>query len=243
MNIGLLMVNGENDILERTLNHNTQFVDVFYALDGTQPNDESKATLTGHPKCAGYLTDQELPRPPYPAHTVCGYRRAIHEQAVNDHGPDHWFVILHADEIWTAPPQATIRGHDGYIFDLPFFFPREGEPWDHNRHPLDQLHWNLRPGFPEFRLFKGGQHVHYSPTQRFNVRPDGLRSVGRSQHPILHYPYRAPDVQRARTEQHQRTQFDPDNYAHIADGDNVYWTDQMIADRRRRPYFRELAEA
>lgn len=241
MNIGLLMVNGENDILERTLAHNAEIVDWFYALDGTQPNEISKAILTSHPKCAGYLTDEELPRPPYSHHTVCGYRKAIHDQAVADHGPDHWFVVLHADELWTTAPEDTIRGHDGYIFDLPFFFPRAGEPWDHTKHPLDQLHWNLRPGFPEFRLFKGAAHVRYSPYQRFNVRPEGIRKVGRSPHPILHYPYRAPSVQRARAEQHQRTQFDPDNYQHITDRDAVYWTDEMIQACQARPWFRELA--
>ena len=36
------MVCGENDVLAETLAANTEFVDCFYALDGTAPNAESR---------------------------------------------------------------------------------------------------------------------------------------------------------------------------------------------------------
>ena len=238
--IGLLMVAGEDDILERTLEHNSQFFDVFYVLDGSVDNTESEAICRAHPKCWAYRQDKDLPRPPYTERTLCGYRKFIHDMAVMDHGFDNWFMVLHADEWWAQDPHEITRHagmFDGFIYRLPFFFPREGEPWDHNLHPLDQLHWNLGPGWPEFRLFHGNHSVSYQAHQEFNTRPAGIRSVTGAQAPILHYPYRSPEVQRARAAQHEVTQFDPENYQHIVRDDGVYWTDAMIAEHMRKPEF------
>lgn len=239
--IGLMMINGENDILERVLASHEQVADVFYVLDGTVPNDTSRALCERSPKCGGYITDAELPRPPYPDKPVCGYRQALYEMACADHGPDNWFLILHGDEVWTEHPGTIVNGADGYWFLLPFYFPRSGEDWDYDVHPLDQLRWNLRPGYPEFRMFKGGTHVRYSCTQSFNTRPAGITGDGHVAAPIKHYLYRSPDAQRARARQHQATGFDPDNYQHIIDHDAVYWTDEMIARHQKSQWFTELA--
>lgn len=238
--IGLLMVNEEDDILERTLDHNAQYVDAFYVLDGTEDNTESERICRSHPKCWAYRRDQDLPRPPYPEGTTCGYRKFIHDLAVADHGPDNWFLVLHADEIWPDPKPLT-RGAtcDGWILPEPFFIPREGEEWDPDVHPLDQLHWMLGPGWPEFKMFKGSSGVSYDVSQHFNTMPSGLANIGTSDVPVLHYPYRSPEVQQARARLHQRTGFDPDNYRHILGGD-VYWTDGMIRDYQARPQFRDL---
>jgi hypothetical protein len=161
---------------------------------------------------------------------VCGWRQFLLEHAYLDHGHNNWFLVLHGDEIWTRNPRSAVSDrYDGYIYRLPFFFPREGEEWDPDVHPVDQLHWSLWPGFPEFRLFRGGQHVHYDRGQRFNTRPQGIQNVAICHDPILHYLYRSPEVQRSRAAVHQETQFDPDNYQHITDRDDVYWTDDMIA--------------
>ena len=240
--IGLLMVADENDILERTLDHNAQYLDAFYVLDGSTNPAYSEMVCRAHPKCWGYRTDAQLPRPPYPELSVCGYRQFILDHAYQDHGHDNWFMVLHADEMWTADPRPlthTTR-YDGYVYKLPFYFPRDGEPWDDSRHPIDQLAWALGPGWPEFRLFKGGPNVAYVPTQRFNTAPSGLHNVAIAVDPILHYPYRSPAVQRQRAQTHERTQFDPDNYQHIVKEDAVYWTDEMIAAYRKRPEFRDL---
>lgn len=242
--IGLLMINGENDILERTLAHNAGFLDAFYVLDGTVPNNVSERICWQHPKCAGYTRDDQLPRPPYPSIAVCGYRKHLHDQAVADYGPDNWFVILHGDEVWTEDPRERIDPvHDGWIYQLPFFFPRAGEEWLPDAHPVDQLRWHLKPGYPEFRLFRGGAGVAYDATQRFNTKPSGIYTIGFADAPILHYLYRSPESQRARAATHVQTQFDPENYSHILNGDAVYWTDAMIDSYRDRQHFRELAYA
>ena len=240
--IGLMMVAGEDDVLERSLDHNSQHFDAFYVLDGSDDNTESERICRAHPKCWGYRTDSQLPRPPYTERTLCGYRQFIYEHAVIDHGTDNWFMVLHADELWTQNPREITWNsrHDGFIYRLPFFFPREGEDWDDNQHPFDQLHWRMGPGWPEFRLFLGGPHVAYNPTQEFNTMPSGIRHVGVADAPILHYPYRSPEVQRARAQQHERTQFDPSNYQHIVRDDQVYWTDSMIRAYMAKPEFAEL---
>lgn len=241
MKIGLLMVAGEDDVLERTLAANCEFVDVFYALDGTQPNDVSRRICERHPKCAGYSTDQDLPRPRFPDRPVDGYRQAIYEWAVDDHGFENWFLLLHGDEVWTGLPDLDTV-NDGWSFPLPFYFPREGEPWDYTVHPLDQLRWHLGPGYPEFRMFFGGPRVRWLESQHFNVTPTGLTSLGWCDKPICHYLYRSPAVQQQRALQHSQSGFDPENYRHILDGE-TYWTDEMIERRKTQHWFAELAYA
>lgn len=241
--IGLMMINQENDILPDVIAAHESIVDAFYVLDGTVPNDASRRHCEGSLKCDGYWTDAELPRPPYSEKPVDGYRQFLYEQAIVTHGYDNWFLLLHGDEIWRFNPLALIfdTHADGFVFQVPFYFPREGEKWDDTRSPLEQLHWRLGPGWPEFRMFKGGRGVAFDRDQHFNVRPRGLRNVAARPEQIDHYPYRAPATQRARAATHEATGFDPDNYRHVIDHDRVYWDDDMIAAYQTRPYFRELA--
>jgi hypothetical protein len=243
VNIGLLMINQEDDILEATLAKHCEIVDVFYALDGTTPNDRSKAICLSWDLCGGYWTDADLPRPPYPELTTCGYRQWPYERAVEEHGWDHWFLELHGDEVWTFDPATVVDrwpGADGFVFPLPFFFPREGEEWDYDLHPFEQLRWHMKPGWPEFRMFHGSPGVYFDVDQHFNTRPLGIETVVYDPSPIKHYPYRSPEVQRARARLHLSTQFDPANYTHISEGDRVYWTDEMI-DEARCEHHRVLA--
>lgn len=243
VNVGLLMINGENDILERTLAANCEFVDCFYALDGTTPNEHSKAIVTAHPKCEGYVTDDEVAGERFGPLPRDGWRQFLYEQASAAYGRDNWFLLLHGDEVWTGLPD-NMDDHDGFMFSLPVYFPRAGEPWNPNVHPLDQLRWHLGPGYREFRMFKGGDHVNYEPQQHFNVTPSGIHRVGGCDKPIKHYPYRAPELQRERAARHQQTGFDPGNYQHITDDDAVYWDDQRIEGvQTAYVCFRELAHA
>lgn len=234
--IGLLMCADEDDILERTLAHNAEFVDCFYALDGTADSGAAGICLS-NPKCASYTRDVDVL---YKGPPRDGWRQVLLEKAYADHGHDNWFVLLHGDELWETHPAENVGRFDAYTYRLPFYFPRAGEEWQDDVHPLDQLRWSLGPGWPEFRMFRGGRHVQYDPDQHFDVLPRGIRSHGTTFAEILHYPYRSPAVQRARAARHTETGFDPDNFAHINDGDNVYWTDEMIAAYRKRPEFRDL---
>lgn len=229
MNIGLLMIREENDILERVLAMNYEIYDVLYVLDGTVPSDVSYDICEATGKLCGFWTDAELPRPPYPEGTVCGYRGFIHDQAVSDFGPDHWFLELHGDEVWTFLPEDVIEawpGYDGFGFRLPCYFPRD--EWKANVHPLDQLRWHLLPGWPEFRMYRGNPGVQWDPTQHFNTQPSGLSNIIWTPRVIKHYPYRSPEAQRARAAAHQQSGFDPSNYQHIVHDDEVVWTDAMI---------------
>lgn len=220
MNIGLLLVNQEDDILAEILERHEQIIDCFYALDGTPDNAYSRDVLSSSEKCAGYLTDDEIGGP-----IVCGIRQVLHDLAVEEHGPDHCFLILHGDEIWQATPEEIIADHpgaDGFVLRLPFYVPRD--EWDYNLTPFEQLVWSFRPGWPEFRMFLGGEGVRYDRGQYMNTQPGGLCSVVWTNHTIKHYPYRSPESQRARA----TAGLDPDNYRHAAAG-RFYWTDEMVA--------------
>ena len=148
---------------------------------------------------------------------------------------------MHGDEIWTVDPRSLIGdGADGYIVRLPFYFPRHGDPWDDTKNPLDQLRWKLSPGWPEFRLFRGNPGVQFGVEQHFDTMPSGITNVSWSGAEVKHYPYRSPATQRARAQLHERTGFDIDNYRHIIDGDNVFWTDEMIARYQTQDVWKQL---
>lgn len=243
--VGLLMIDGEDDVLERVIAEHERIVDVFYVLDGTWPNDYSEMICKTSDKCGGYLTDRDLPRPRFPAQARDGSRQALLELAYAAHGHDNWFALLHGDEVWECDPREVIaspNGTDGFGFRLPFYFPRAGEPWREDVHPLDQLRWSLGPGFPEFRLFRGGPGVGFDPFQHSSTRPGGIESVQWTSDTIRHYLYRSPENQIARAERRRATGFDPANYEHISAEGGVYWTDEMIDDYRQKPhaYFTEL---
>lgn len=232
--IGLLMVNEENDILQRTLDHNAEFVDCFYVMDGAC-SDKSLRTYRTE-KCYGYWQDADVRDDRrYPDQPCDGYRGFLLDEAIRDHGPDNWFLLLHGDEIWTQDPREITsrinRQRVAVVYNLPFFIPRDGEPWDYDMHPLDQLHWMLGPGWPEVRMFRGAPGVRYRPDQHFNVTPDGIELMWYADAPILHYPYRSPEQQAKRAQ----VTFDPDNYRQVG-----YWTDEMIREQMSRPQFREL---
>ncbi len=187
MVIGLVTVAEEDDILERTLAHNLQYVDAHYVLErGDRPD-------------------------------VDGSRQILLDQAYADHGTDHWFLLIHGDEMWTGLP-ALNTFHDGYNFQLPLHVPTR--PWDYTTHPIDQLTMTLGPGYEEFRMFRGGPKVRYDPRQHFNVQPAGLTSVGWAAEPIHHYPYRSPEQNALRA----RATWDPDNYRGVPD----VWTPEII---------------
>lgn len=230
MHIGLLLVNEEDDVLADTLTRHCDYVDVFYALDGTADNTYSKSVITSADKCARYTTDAELDGP-----VRDGTRQVLYDQAVGDYGYDHWFLLLHADEVWTCDPRWLTEAYpavDGYGFRCPFYFPRQGEPWDYDKSALSQLHWHYAPGWPEFRMFKGGPDVAYDTTQHSSTQPAGLVNVVWTREPIRHYPYRSPESQRARAAAHLRSGFDLSNYQHVLDHDAVYWDDDRIAAAR-----------
>jgi hypothetical protein len=219
MYIGLMLINQEDDILDWALQHHAKMCDWIYVLDGTEPNTTSHALCQRY-GVAGYLTDAEVGGP-----KVCGMRQHIHQMAVNAHGPDNWFLILHADERWPFDPRdvpVAYPDYDGFGFRLPFYVPRD--PWDDSR-GVDQLHWRFEPGWPEFRMFHGSPNVAYDRMQYMNTQPSGLQHVAWLPWQIEHYPYRSRASQQARA----AASFDPANYAHVSARDAVVWDDDMVA--------------
>lgn len=221
MNIGLLLIRDENDILADILDLNSQWVDCFYALDGSEDWQTARGICTASGKCAGYWRDIECP---YPAPPVDGWRQFLYARATEDHGFDHWFLLLHGDELWiNDPADAVVRvpDADGFEFRLPFAIPRT---WDYGRAAFDQLREFVFPGWPEFRLFLGSPGVYYHPEQHFNTRPQGLHEIVRMDDmPILHFPYRSPESQRLRRS--GASEWSPENYA----GADT-WDDERISE-------------
>lgn len=220
MKIGLLMLRDENDIVVDTLAGNSQLVDCFYVLDGSDDYKTSEGICQGFSNCAGYWRDCEVP---YPEPPVDGWRQFLYEKATNDHGHDHWFLLLHGDELWVNHPDdaiADVPDADGFEFRLPFAIPRG---WDDARTAYDQLREFAFPGWPEFRMFKGSEDVAYDPSQHFRTSPNGLERVARLNRAILHYPYRSLASQKLRAS--KSAAWSPENYETIG-----YWDDDRLRE-------------
>ncbi len=232
MFIGLLVTACDEDIVADVLKRSEARPDALYVLDGS----DTRAHL---PLVNGYWRDEEVP---YSGHMRCGWRQFLYEKAVADHGYDHWFLILHSDEVWTFEPRRILRHWpraDVLRFRASCYFPREGEEWDYETPALDQLKWNLGPGWDEARMFHGNPKAAYEPSQHFVVTPKGLNISVQTELEIKHYPFRSPESQRRRAELHKQTEFNLGNHQHVLDG-HVYWDDERIAQWQQYDCFREL---
>ena len=217
------MLRDENDILAETLERNAPLVDFFYALDGSTDRQRTRDICWSFKQCAGVWQDWQVP---YRGSPTDGWRQFIYEKAVEALGADNWFLLLHGDEVWTFDPEDAIAAApqaDGFEFRLPFAVPRD---WDYSKTATEQLTEFLVPGWPEFRMFRGASHVRYDPDQHFLTRPHGLSSVYRFDWPILHYPYRSPEVQRLRAP--RSLDWSPENLAAVRERDEVFWDDYRI---------------
>ena len=177
--IGLHCHRAEGDILPETLSRNGRWCDAVYTADPDARTDGAA-------------------------------RGPILDQAYADHGHDNWFLLMHADELWVTDPHAAIDANpdaDGITVRLRLAF--NPGAWNSHDSVLRQCTRALAPGWPEFRLFRGGPDVRYAAVQHFNVVPSGITRVGSDPSAIVnHYPYRSPEQQVARAAE----TWDPDNY-------------------------------
>ncbi len=220
--IGLLVTACDEDIAADVLKRSQAKPDALYVLDGSH-------SLAQLPSVNGYWRDKDVP---YEGHMRCGWRQFLYERAVSDFGYDHWFLLLHTDEVWTFDPREVPDrwpSVDGFRFRAASYFPREGEDWDYETPPLDQLKWSLCPGWDEFRMFHGSPDVAYEPTQHFNISPGGLHSSVQTELEIKHYPFRSPESQLRRAKMHKETEYHLDGHQHVLEG-HYYWSDEMIAE-------------
>ena len=220
------MIADENDVLEHTLARNSTLVDAFYVLDGSEDHKTANEICWDFDNCAGYWRDEYLPKR-YPRETTDGCRQFIYNRAGAECGYDHWFLLLHGDEFWTFDPQEVIDrapDADGFVFRLPFAFPRY---WDPAKSAADQLSEFMVPGWPEFRMFRGGHDVQFNPEVHFSVTPQGLHRIYQTEKQILHYLYRAPGVQYDRAAKRRR--WSPENWQEL-EARGPFWDDHRISE-------------
>jgi hypothetical protein len=240
MFIGLLLTAGDNDILPDTLAHNTQWCDAIYSLS---PMGDGAGPIVAAADCDSVILYEEYLPVDFWLPVRDGIRGALLRAARIDYGDDNWYLLLHADEVVEDDPRdlpSIYPDADGFWFRLPVYVPRD--PWDDSKSAIDQMRWRLEPGWPEVRMFKDGPGVMYDPTQHFRTEPAGLRNILEADRDIGHYPYRSPDRQRAKAAQHMRTGFDPDNYRHIIERDEVVWSDEKIAEATQGKWYKRLVD-
>ena len=199
MNIGLLMTYNEADIIEEMMATNRHAVDAIFALDGS--DDGTDTLLAGYPEVKHIFKDKEVA----PEGRVRDFHRQVLLDAARErYGANHWFTLMHGDELFHDDPRAAIaraerQGAKRINWAVMQFFPHTTDEPLNTRVPVqDRLRW-YSPFWVEIRQFKGTSRTHYVPGKHGQVIPAGVGLRPYSKMPLLkHYPYRSPAQMRRR---------------------------------------------
>ncbi|MDZ7801314.1 MAG: hypothetical protein U5K81_11055 [Trueperaceae bacterium] len=207
MNIGLLLTYQEGDVLEEMLRVNAASVDAIFALDGS--SDGSERILAACPKVEAVLRDEEVA----PDGRVRDHhRQALLDRARQRYGADHWYTLMHGDEIFHDDANAVVEaaeraGAHRVNWAAMQFFLHEDDTLDPTLPVQERVRW-YSPFWVELRQFRDRPGAAYRSGEHGRVVPRGIgwRPYGRM--PILkHYPFRSEAQARARIEAAQARGF------------------------------------
>ena len=124
--ISLMMIRDEQDMLAEALRNHVRFCDAIFVLDGTQGDTlrTFRDICLAFPQVVGHWQDDEAG---YKLPLRDGARQFLLERARERFGLNHWYAILHGDEIWSEDPRphCTPAQPDlhGIAVNLYHFFP------------------------------------------------------------------------------------------------------------------------
>ena len=191
MNIGLLLTYNEADFIEEMMETNRGAVDAIFVLDGS--TDGTDRILRQYPEVEVVLRDERVA----PEGVRDFHRQLLLDAARQRYGMDHWYTLMHGDEIFHDDPRDVIRAADRMgahrvNWAVMQFFLRPDEPSpDPRRSIQDQLRW-YSPFWVEIRQFRDRHGVGYREGEHGRVVPHGVGWIPYWKMPILkHYPYRS----------------------------------------------------
>ncbi|MBI60127.1 hypothetical protein CL657_02800 [bacterium] len=183
--IGLLMTYNEEDIIQETLSHNSQFFDAIYALDGS--TDKTADIIRSFDVVKSLIKDQDL----YPKRTIKdGVRQFLLEKAQAECGYEGWFTLLHGDELLVDDPRKIAAKADRQKAErinwrpLNFFLHTSQKDSYTAETPITKEVLFYEPGVNlEIRQFKNKKGIFYDLNQHNNLVPHGI-----SWKPLFDFP-------------------------------------------------------
>ena len=222
--IGLMMIRDEQDMLAEALRNHVRFCDAIFVLDGTQGDTlrTSRDICLAFPQVVGHWQDDEA------GHKLPlrdGARQFLLERARERFGLNHWYAILHGDEIWSEDPRlhCTPAQPDlhGIAVNLYHFFPHISQRDSWSFHAGDSIEalaqWYMLPPIPEHRLFWDSGSYDYVFDAHSRTIPSGM--PWRQCNIILRqYNYRTPEQAHRRAVERKRQHWQENHYQHLLDG-------------------------
>jgi hypothetical protein len=202
---GLMLVRGDEDILDEVMRRNHRFFDAIYVLDGTEDNSQTSKIIKSYPNVEFYVRDADLPE----AYTVCGdgMRGVLLDELKRRHGHEGWVTLLHSDEIfYDVDPRYVVYNVDPEGVEMvewtsvPFFLhtsQKNSYKYDKTKSIVEQVTWAAFPGWPEIRQFKNKEGILYSKKQYMQTWPNGLGQGDLcfcTYNALRHYMYRDPAI-------------------------------------------------
>ena len=201
---GIMLVRGDEDILDEVMRRNHKFFDAIYVLDGTDDNSQTSKILKSYSNLEFYATDADLPKD---AIRGDGMRSILLEELQRRHGYEGWVTLLHSDEIfYDVDPRNVIRDVELNGVEMvewtsvPFFLHTSQKAtykYDKSKSIVEQVTWAAFPGWPEVRQFKNKEGIRYAPDQYMQTWPTGLAQWEYcfcTYNAFRHYMYRDPEI-------------------------------------------------
>lgn len=201
---GIMLVRGDEDILDEVMRRNSKFFDAIYVLDGTDDNSQTSKILKSYSNLEFYATDSDLPKGTIRGD---GMRGILLEELKRKHGNEGWITLLHSDEIfYDMDPRYVVYNVDPEGVEMvewasvPFFLhssQKGSYVYDRSKSVVEQVTWAAFPGWPEIRQFKNIEGIWYAPDQYMQTWPNGLKQWEHcfcTYNAIRHFMYRDPGI-------------------------------------------------
>lgn len=196
-NIGLMITNNEDDVIEEVMEVNKKYFDKILVLDGS--SDRTEEIIRSYDCVKYFLKDREI-IDQLPERKFNDYaRQYLIDKAQQLYPIEGWFTLLHGDEIWHDDPnwvaeeaeKARAEKVNWYVMNFFLHTSDKGKDLSTIKSVQEKILWYC-PGFMEIRSFRNKPGVHYQLGKKWQVLPEGLGWQIFKYFPIYkHYPLRS----------------------------------------------------
>lgn len=227
-NIGLMLTNNEEDVIEEVMESNKKYFDKIFVLDGS--SDKTAEIVRSYDCVKYFLKDSEILDKLPNRKFEDGSRQFLIDKAQETYPIEGWFTLLHGDEIWHTDPnwvaeeatKARAEKVNWYVMNFFLHTSDKGRDLEAIKSVQERLLWYC-PGYIEIRSFRNKPGIRYDLGQRHEVLPKGIGWQIYKYFPLYkHYPFRSVSQIMKKKNQNYKTGFS-DSYNTFADPDKCFW--------------------
>src|SRR3989339_325747 len=212
-NIGLMITNNEDDVIEEVMEANKKYFDKILVLDGS--SDRTEEIIRSYDCVKYFLKDREIIDQLPGKKFNDGARQFLLAKAQEMFPVEGWFTLLHGDEIWHDDPnwvaeeadKARAEKVNWYVMNFFLHTSDRGRDLPAVKSVQERLRWYC-PGYLEIRSFRNKRGIHYELGQRNLTIPKGIGWQIYKYFPIYkHYPFRSVEQIMKKKLAHRQTDF------------------------------------